>query len=68
MRNATKNILYTVVNSGAYFEESYNNAMAMPAWRVKFIAVDIIIVLLIAAAEAAVIYKSRKKSKRIKIE
>ena len=33
LRQASKNILYTVVNSGAYTEQAYQNATKMPAWR-----------------------------------
>lgn len=61
MRTSAKNILYTVVNSGAYSEEAYNNATGMPTWRKTFIGVDVALAVLLIAAEAAVIVSYRKK-------
>lgn len=61
LRQATKNILYMVVNSGAYADEAYANAQAMPAWRKTFIAVDVVLAAILIAAEAVVITRYRKK-------
>lgn len=63
LRQASKNILYMVVNSGAYTEQAYENATKMPAWRKTFIAVDVILGALLVVAEVAAILNYRKKKK-----
>lgn len=63
LRQASKNILYTVVNSGAYTEQAYQNATKMPAWRKTFITVDVILGALLVAAEIAVVMNYRKKKR-----
>lgn len=63
LRQASKNILYMVVNSGAYTDQAYENATKMPAWRKTFITVDVILGVLLVVAEVAVILNYRKKKK-----
>lgn len=58
MRQAAKNILYTVVNSRAYEEENLNPGM--PAWQILMIVVDVIIVALLALWEVKAIKKFKK--------
>lgn len=61
MREAVKDMLYTVVNSRTYSAE--NLETHMPAWQVIMIVVDVIIVALVAVLEFAVIRKIRKNKK-----
>ena len=58
MRQAAKNILYTVVNSRAYAEENLHPGM--PAWQIMMILADIIIVALLALWEVKLIKKVKK--------
>lgn len=62
MRQACKNILYTVGNSGYYAGDS-DPAGAMTNMTKIFMTVDIIVVLLIAAIEAVLIIRFLKKKK-----
>ena len=61
LREASKNILYTVVNSRAYAEENLNPGM--PKWKIIMIGADVIIALLIVGLEYTAIkgYKKRKE-------
>ncbi len=58
MRQASKNILYTVVNSRAYEEENLNPGM--PAWQILMIVVDVIVVALLAVWEVMAVKKFKK--------
>ena len=58
MRQATKNILYTVVNSRAYDPANLETGMA--AWEITFIVVDVIVALVIVGLEVLVIRKVKK--------
>lgn len=66
MRNASHNILYTVVNSRAYNEENTGYHMAL--WRQILLGVDIFAGLLLIMAEIIIIRKYRKNKNNIKIE
>lgn len=61
LREASKNILYTVVNSRAYAEENLNPGM--PKWKIIMIGADVIVALLIVGLEYTAIkgYKKRKE-------
>ena len=61
LREASKNILYTVVNSRAYAEENLNPGM--PKWKIIMIGADVIVALLIIGLEYTAIkgYKKRKE-------
>ena len=61
LREASKNILYTVVNSRAYAEENLNPGM--PKWKVIMIGADVVVALLIVGLEITTIkgYKKRKE-------
>ena len=67
MRQATKNILYTVVNSNAYSDEK---AHAMPGWQKLLYGVDAGIVIVLAVLEILLIrsYKKKKGIVKIKVE
>ena len=60
LREASKNILYTVVNSRAYAEENLNPGMAK--WEIIMIGADVLVALLIVALEIKT-FKSYKKRK-----
>ena len=62
MRQATKNILYTVVNSSTYTQENYEAAIATPGWIKTTYIVDAIGIVVLLAAEAVLIISGRKKS------
>ena len=61
LREASKNILYTVVNSRAYEAENLNPGMAK--WKVIMIGADVVAALLIVGLEYTAIknYKKRKE-------
>ena len=61
MRTATRNILYTVVNSRAYTEENLNPGM--PAWQIGAITIDVVLVLIIVGLEVGVVRKGYTKRK-----
>lgn len=63
MRQACKNILYTVVNSRAYAEENLNQGM--PAWEILMIVVDIIVVALLVLWEVMAVKKFKKGREEI---
>ena len=58
MRQAAKNILYTVVNSRAYAEENLNPGMQ--SWQIMLIAADVIIGVAVIAGAAGIYKKSKK--------
>lgn len=60
MRQASKNILYTVVNSRAYAEENLN--MGMPTWQIVAIAADVVLAAVLIVLEVRTIkgYNRRK--------
>ena len=60
LREASKNILYTVVNSRAYAAENLNPGMAK--WKIIMIGADVLVALLIVALEIKT-FKSYKKRK-----
>ncbi len=61
MRQAAKNILYTVVNSRAYADENLNPGM--PKWQIAAIAIDVLLVVLLVLLEIKVVFKGYKKRK-----
>lgn len=61
MRQACKNILYTVVNSRAYADENLNPGMEN--WKVAAIIIDVVLVGALAVLEATAIRKGYKKRK-----
>lgn len=61
MRTASKNILYTVVNSRAYDPENLNTGLM--AWQIAAIIVDILFAGIIIALEAVTINRFRKREK-----
>ena len=63
MRQACKNILYTVVNSRAYMEENLNPGM--PGWQIAFIAGDVVLGLGVVALEVLTIRSYSKKKKEL---
>lgn len=58
MRNACKNVLYTVVNSSVYAD--YTGA-EIPGWMMLVYGIDGVLALILIAVEAAVIVRYRKK-------
>ncbi len=61
MRQASKNILYTVVNSLAYGEDADTGPAA---WMVTLGLVDAVVVILLAAVEVLAIRSYRKKQRK----
>lgn len=59
MRNACKNVMYTVVNSRAY--EPENMQTGMMSWQIAAIVIDIILAAGIIALEVVTIKKYRKR-------
>lgn len=62
MRQASKNILYTVANSGYYADG--NPAAGMSKMTKLFVTVDVILAAVLIAADAVVIVRFRKKRKK----
>ena len=60
MRQACKNIMYTVVNSRAHDPA---NTVETPTWKIAAVAIDVVIVVLLAAYEVAVVRKKYAKRK-----
>lgn len=62
MRQAAKNILYTVVNSRAYASENLNPGM--PGWQIVGIVIDVALAAVLIALEVSVLkaYKSKKEA------
>lgn len=65
MRQACKNIMYTVVNSRAYAPENLN--VGRPTWQIVAIVVDVLLVAGIVALELLVIRKGYAKRKEIEV-
>ena len=67
MRNATHNILYTVVNSRAYDEENLHTGA--PAWEITLIVIDIVLLALLVLLEVFVVRKgyNRRKDDTIQV-
>lgn len=61
MRTASKNILYTVVNSRAYDPDNLDTGLMR--WQIAAIAIDVLLAGVIAALEAAAIIRFRKRVK-----
>ena len=63
MRQACKNIMYTVVNSRAYADENLNPGME--GWKKVAIAIDVVLGLLLLALAVIAVkrYKKRKQAK-----
>lgn len=61
MRQACKNILYTVVNSRVYDE---GNTVQTPFWRTAAVVGDVIVVLLLAGLEVLIVKSYKKKKNR----
>lgn len=59
MRQASKNIMYTVVNSRAYAPE--NMQTGMMAWQIAAIVIDVILAAGLIALEAAAVKKYRRR-------
>lgn len=66
MRQAVKNILYTVVNSNAYSDEAYAAGNAMPGWQKILFGADAAIVIVLAALEVLLIRSYKKKKEQAK--
>jgi len=66
MRQASKNIMYTVVNSRAYSEDALNQGM--PSWQVAAIIINVAAAIIIILLEVLVIRRFREKSARWKAE
>jgi len=62
MRQASKNVLYTVVNSNAYTPEAYAAAGATPQWIKTTYMVDAALAAVLIVAEVLVIRSYRKKN------
>ena len=60
-RQACKNILYTVVNSRAYYPENLNPGM--PGWEKVMIGVDVVLAAALIALEVLVVKKGYAKRK-----
>lgn len=61
MRQASKNLLYTVVNSRAYSEGAINTGLH--SWQIAAIIIDVVLAILFALAEIVVIKKYMTKRK-----
>ena len=67
MRQAAKNILYTVVNSRAYEDENMQTGLII--WQIILIVTDVVLAVIVIILEFIAIKKYRKRtSKRIGIE
>ncbi|WP_395149996.1 glycoside hydrolase family 3 N-terminal domain-containing protein, partial [uncultured Allofournierella sp.] len=65
MRQAAKNILYTVVNSRAYASENLNPGM--PGWQIVGIVIDVALAAVLIALEVSVL-KAYKRKKEAEIQ
>lgn len=61
MRQACKNIMYTVVNSRAYDPENLNTGLM--GWQIAAIVIDVVLVAAILALEAAAVVRYRRRVK-----
>ena len=66
MRQASKNILYTVVNSRAYAEENLN--MGMPTWQIVAIAVDVVLAAVLIVLEVRTIKGYGRRKAAVQVE
>ena len=62
MRQACKNIMYTVVNSRAYAEENLNTGL--PTWQIMAIAIDVVLGAAIIGLEVLTVKSYRKAAKK----
>lgn len=65
LRNASKNILYTVVNSSAYADDNANSGLAN--WQIAAIAVDAVLAAVLVLIEVRTV-KSYKNKKQFAVE
>ncbi|MFP3154915.1 glycoside hydrolase family 3 C-terminal domain-containing protein [Lachnospiraceae bacterium ZAX-1] len=63
MRQSTKNIIYTVVNSRSYSPEVLD--MSTPTWKIVAVVIDVLLGLAIIALEVAAIKKYRRRTTEI---
>ena len=61
MRQACKNIMYTVVNSRAYDPENLNTGLM--GWQIAAIVIDVVLAAGILALEAAAVVRYRRRVK-----
>ena len=66
MRQASKNILYTVANSRAYAEENLN--MGMPTWQIVAIAVDVVLAAVLIVLEVRTIKGYGRRKAAVQVE
>ena len=66
MRQASKNILYTVVNSRAYAEENLN--MGMPTWQIVAIAADVVLAAVLIVLEVRTIKGYGRRKATVQVE
>ena len=66
MRQACKNILYTVVNSRAYAEENLN--MGMPTWQIVAIAADVVLAAVLIVLEVRTIKGYGRRKAAVQVE
>ena len=59
MRNACKNVMYTVVGSWAY--DGKGASVGMETWKKAVIGLDAVLIIGLAAVEAMVIKGSKKR-------
>ena len=65
-RQASKNILYTVVNSRAYAEENLN--MGMPTWQIVAIAADVVLAAVLIVLEVRTIKGYGRRKTAVQVE
>ena len=66
MRQASKNILYTVVNSRAYAEENLN--MGMPTWQIVAIAADVVLAAVLIVLEVRTIKGYGRRTAAVQVQ
>ena len=66
MRQASKNIMYTVVNSRAYFDENFTTKMAM--WKKLAIGTDVVLAGVLVLLEVRTINKFRSSKEELELE
>ena len=66
MRQASKNILYTVVNSRAYAEENLN--MGMPTWQIVAIAADVVLAAVLIVLEVRTVKGYGRRKAAVQVE
>lgn len=65
MRQASKNIMYTVVNSRAYSDTALAESSSIPTWKIMIIVIDVVLAALILLLEVFVITKGYKRRKAL---